>query len=361
VDLSEHHVSQEAFDFVHSERERFIAALKASRAGTWSWNIADDVVEWDDALCDVYGLPRESAPRTSKEFFALIHPDDREAAWRAVSTCIDNGQDADYQFRAVVGTNIRWIYDRSALVRNPDGSPAYMLGACLDVTEQRRIQEERDEALRRQTLLLSELSHRVKNHLSMIMSFLHLKAARQTDPLAKEDFARAIDRISTLAHLHEQLYRAEDITAVDVQTYLGEICKHLQNSMLVETKIFIDCQLEPTVLHIDEAVPVGLIVNELVTNAIKYAFEPDKTGRIVVRFGASEGAATLEISDNGRGLDTHVPRQGVGTRLVRDLAKQIEAVYDVTSQPGKGTTYSFTIRVKRTTENDEESRSAPPR
>jgi PAS domain S-box-containing protein len=343
VELASRHVSQEAFDFAHSERERLIAALKASRAGTWSWNIADDVVEWDDALCDVYGLAREKAPRTSEDFIALIHPDDRETAWRAVSTCIETGQDADYQFRAVVGGTVRWIYDRSALVRNPDGSAAYMLGACMDVTEQRRAQEERDEALRRQTLLLNELSHRVKNHLAMIMGLLRLKGARQSDPQAKEDFARAIDRVATLAHLHQQLYRANDLTAVDAQAYLGEICEQLQQSMLIETKIVIDSQLEPAVIHVDQAVPVGLIVNELITNAIKYAFEANAVGRIVVRFSVSGQSATVTISDNGRGLDLSSTRQGVGTRLVRDLAKQIGATCELTAHPGQGTSYAFSF------------------
>ncbi|MGE3988177.1 sensor histidine kinase [Pseudorhodoplanes sp.] len=336
-------MSQGALDFAHSERERLIAALKASRAGTWRWNIAEDIVEWDDALCEVYGIPPEQSPRTSRDFLALIHPDDRDMAWRSVSNCIETGTDADYQFRAIVGDTVRWIYDRSAIVRNPDGSPAYMLGACLDVTAQRRVQEERDEALKRQTLLLNELSHRVKNHLAMIVGLLRLKGARQQDPQAKEDFARAIDRVSTIAHLHEQLYRAEDVTLVDVPSYLGEICDSLRRSMLTDTSIVLEQKLESAFLHIDQAVPVGLIVNELVTNAIKYAFEPHGPGRIVVRFRVVGEIATLTISDNGRGLGLPAPRQGVGSRLVRDLAMQIGARLRVMAR--RGVTCSFRFKL----------------
>ena len=172
-----------AGQFAGSEHERLLAALKASRSGTWRWTIAEDRVEWDEALCQVYGLPPERAPTTSGEFLSLIHPDDREHAWSQIRACIEEGRDADYQFRTVVGGEERWIYDRSALVRNPDGSPAYMLGACLDVTERRRIQQERDAALEKQKLLLKELSHRVKNHLGMIVSLLRLKQSRQKDPI----------------------------------------------------------------------------------------------------------------------------------------------------------------------------------
>lgn len=334
--------AQAAVDFDRSERERLIAALRASRAGTWRWNIADDIVEWDDALCAVYGVAPEQAPTTSSEFIALIHPDDRDMAWRSVSNCIETGADADYQFRAVVGGTIRWIYDRSAVVRHPDGRPAYMLGACLDVTAQRRVQEERDEALKRQTLLLNELSHRVKNHLAMIVGLLRLKGARQQDPQARDDFARAIDRVSTIAHLHEQLYRAEDVTLVDVPSYLGEICDSLRQSMLSDTKIVLERKLEAAFLHVDQAVPIGLIVNELVTNAIKYAFRPNDPGRIAVRFRVVGKIAILTISDNGRGLDPHA-RPGVGSRLVRELATQIGATFRMVAR--RGLTCSFRFKL----------------
>lgn len=336
-------LSQKAFHFADSEHERLIAALKASRAGTWRWNIADDIVEWDDALCEVYGIPPERAPRNSREFLALIHPDDRDMAWRCISHCIETGADADYQFRTIVDDTIRWIYDRSAVVRNPDGSPGYMLGACLDVTARRKIQEERDAALERQTLLLNELTHRVKNHLAMIVGLLRLKGARQSDPQAREDFARAIDRISTIAHLHQQLYRADDVTLVDVPAYLGEICESLRQSMLPDNAIELVRELDPAFLHIDQAVPVGLIVNELITNAIKYAFGPNGRGRIVVRFRVTAATATLTISDNGRGLDRDAARQGVGSRLVRDLATQIGAAYRLISR--RGVTCSFRFRL----------------
>ena len=103
------------------------SALKASRAGTWRWNVAADIVEWDDALCDVYGIKREDAPTNSEEFLALVHPDDRAAVWAAISACIEKGTDADYQFRAVVGDSVRWIYDRSALIRDAEG----ILPTCL--------------------------------------------------------------------------------------------------------------------------------------------------------------------------------------------------------------------------------------
>ncbi len=126
-----------------SEHERLVAALKASRAGTWRWDIPADRVEWDEALSAVYGLPHAEAPRTSAAFLQLIHPDDRERAGQLLGALLESGSEIEYEFRAVVGDRIVRVYDRSTLVRDVDGRPAYMTGACLDVTARKRIEEER--------------------------------------------------------------------------------------------------------------------------------------------------------------------------------------------------------------------------
>ncbi|MDP3692814.1 sensor histidine kinase [Bradyrhizobium sp.] len=332
----------DSVDFAEAEHERLVAALKASRAGTWRWNVATNIVEWDDALCDVYGIERRDAPTNSEEFLALVHPDDRAAVWATISACIEKGTDADYQFRAVVGNSVCWIYDRSALIRDAEGNPAYMLGACLDVTDRRRIEEERDKLLEKQTLLLRELSHRTKNHLSMIISLLRLKGARQKDPGAKQDFERAIERVHTIAFLHEHLYRKDVFDRINIESYLEDICASLELSLLAERKIAIVRELQAAELHIDLAVPLGLIVNEVVTNAAKYAFLPGEAGRIVIRFRRRGDQGILTISDNGRGLAEPVKSQGIGTTLIRSLAKQIGARVRVVTR--NGLTYSFVFR-----------------
>ena len=324
------------------QHERLVAALKASKAGTWRWNVAADVVEWDDALCDVYGIARKDAPTNSREFLALVHPDDRATAWAAISACIEKGTDADYQFRAVVGNSVRWIYDRSALIRDAEGNPAYMLGACLDITERRRIEEERDKLLEKHTLLLRELSHRTKNHLSMIISLLRLKGARQKDPDAKQDFERAIERVHTIAFLHEQLYQKDMFDRIDIDSYLENICANLERSLFAETNIALIREIEAADLAIDQAVPLGLIVNEAVTNAAKHAFSPGQAGKVVVRFRKRGGRGVLTISDNGRGFATPTPSQGIGTKLIRSLANQIDARLRVVAR--NGLTYSFAFR-----------------
>ena len=140
------------------ERHRLAAALDASRTGTWRWHIDTDTVEWDDAMCAVYDLPRELAPRNSAEFFALVHPDDRAHASAVVMGAVTRGEPAEYEFRALLPDGrTRWIYDRSRVARGPDGRPDYMIGACLDVTARK----EADERLRLHSMLLETMGEGV--------------------------------------------------------------------------------------------------------------------------------------------------------------------------------------------------------
>ncbi|HEY4344859.1 MAG TPA: histidine kinase dimerization/phosphoacceptor domain -containing protein [Parvibaculum sp.] len=318
--------------------ERLMAALKASRCGTWHWDIPNDVVEWDEALSAVYGMPHKNAPRNSSEFFALIHPDDQERASKTLGDCVASGSEVDYEFRAVVGDTVRWIYDRSSLIRDAAGNPKYMTGACLDVTERKKIEEERKAALERQKLLLTELNHRIKNHLQMITAMLNLQAAQQSDAAAKADFENAIRRIHTIADLHIRLYRDDWQGQVDMSTYLRGICANLTEALVQKSRIKLECDVQMLLLNVDQALPLGLIVNELVTNAIKYAFDAGQPGRIVVRLRVRGDRISLAVLDNGGGFpkEPGAVSLGIGTRLVQSLSRQIGGRLRRTGKGGTG-------------------------
>ena len=322
--------------------ERLVAALKASRAGTWRWDIGADAVDWDEALCAVYGLPHEQAPRSSGAFLQLIHPDDRERAGKLLGALLEEGSEIEYEFRAVVGDRIVWIYDRSTLTRDADGRPAYMTGACLDVTARRQIEEERNAAHEKHRLLLRELNHRVTNHLQMITAMLALQAAGQAEASVRADFEKAIQRIHTLAGLHTRLYRDEIFDTVDMQAYLTDVCYGLRGAVLPDSHVELECAVASIRLSTDQAVLIGLIVSELATNAVKYAFPPSRAGKIVVRLDLDGDFAMLSVVDDGVGLPMSAPKTGIGLGMVKGLAQQIGAALEIES--GHGTAY--TLRFK---------------
>ncbi len=175
----------------------------------------------------------------------------------------------------------------------------------------------------------------------MAISLLRLKADQQKDPHAKQDFERAIERVHTIAFLHEHLYRKDAFDRVKVNSYLEDICANLESSLLSESKIPLIRDLEAAELHIDQAIPLGLIVNEIVTNAAKYAFAAGQAGEIRVRFRRHRERAVLTLSDSGKGVRS--PKPGVGTKLIKSLAQQIGARLRVMTR--NGYTYSWSFRI----------------
>jgi len=308
---------------VREAHERLVAALRASKSGTWRWDIPSDTVKWDEALSHVYGIDHANAPKTSSEFLGLIHPDDREYALGVLRGCLESGSEVNYEFRAAVNGKIIWIYDRSMLVRDAEGRPHYMTGACIDITDRKKIEEERNLALQRQKLLLVELNHRVKNHLQMVSSILQLQARRQENGSARSAFENAIQRIGTIGDLHARLYRDEAVERVDVSEYLSGLCDKLGQSLVGDTSVALRHEFDPIYLTVDEAVPLGLIVNEIITNAVKHAF-PNGNGTINVRLRKRAARIHLAVWDDGQGIRKDNSRKsGIGMRIVSDLVKQL--------------------------------------
>lgn len=211
--------------------------------------------------------------------------------------------------------------------------------ALEDVTERRRIEADCEEALVRANDMLVEINHRVMNSFAMIGAILTMEARLQQDEACRAAFNRMRTRITSIAHLYRNLGR--DRTPEDVRSdeYLKTIVDDLIASLSdpscnVETTLAIDRALLPTRL----AVPLGLLVNEIVTNSLKHAFTGRAHGRISVEFAPAGEDHVLRISDNGRGMDRGAHRaSGLGQRLSETFAKQLRGTIEYTSGPD-GTT-----------------------
>jgi PAS domain S-box-containing protein len=121
--------------------ERLVAALEASKTGTWRWTVNSNQVEWDVALCGVYGIAVENSPRTAKAFIDLVHPDDREKTTELIAAALAGKRELEHEFRIFRGSEIRWIYDRSKPLLDDNGDVLAFIGACTDVTDRKRSEE----------------------------------------------------------------------------------------------------------------------------------------------------------------------------------------------------------------------------
>ena len=203
--------------------------------------------------------------------------------------------------------------------------------------------EHAQAAVKDRELLLEELSHRTRNDLANVITLLNLQA-RSVDGAAHEALVSAADRVQTIARVHRRLEIHNSRVVVDTKSYIGELCSDLRLSRLASRPIALECDAESHSISIEKAVPLGLIVNESVTNAAKHAFPDQRQGTISVRFVRENNVYKLAVSDDGVG-NADARESGTGSRLMQMLAGQLGS--KVTIEPRTpGTAVIVTIAVK---------------
>lgn len=201
-------------------------------------------------------------------------------------------------------------------------------GVFKDVTEMKVIQQKVLSSLREKEILLEEIHHRVKNNLQLISSLLNLQAQQSAGKTPTEILRECQDRVRSIALIHERLYQSPDFTSINWRDYVSSIVDHLYNSYNVNRdKISLKIEMEDVTFNINHAIPCALIINELVSNAFKYAFPDGLKGKISIAMKRiDENQLCISVSDNGIGLPKNVDLQKtntLGLQIVRTLANQI--------------------------------------
>ncbi len=219
-----------------------------------------------------------------------------------------------------------------------EGGREYLLLIARDITERRLADEALRASLREKEALLKEVHHRVKNNLQVITSLLRLEGSRAAEPSTKVVLKDMQGRIRSMALLHEALYRTGNFARVDLAEYLRQLATQLFRMQLTEAnKIRLVMELSPTWVEIDQAIPCGLVVNELLTNCLKHAFVDGRSGEVqlLVR-QETDGQVRLQVSDDGIGIreDFEAKRlKSLGLQLVTDLARQIGGRLEIGPAP----------------------------
>jgi PAS domain S-box-containing protein len=209
-----------------------------------------------------------------------------------------------------------------------------------------------NQALRRtlneRETMLKEIHHRVKNNLQMVVSLLRLQGRQTQDPIATSALRESRQRVEVMALVHELLYRADDLTLIDAKVYIEGLCQQLMRIYLsLPGQVELRVVVADLWLSLDQAVPCGLIIHELLANSFKYAFPDGQRGTIGIAISVTEPAQiTLHVFDNGVGLPTIAPtdkRQSLGMQLVHDLARQLRGSVVIDGSAGTRITITFPI------------------
>ncbi|NND32177.1 MAG: tetratricopeptide repeat protein [Saprospiraceae bacterium] len=194
------------------------------------------------------------------------------------------------------------------------------------------------KTLREKDLLLREIHHRVKNNLQVISSLLSLQSKSEDDPNVVLALRQGQNRVRSMALIHQNLYEEDNLTGINVKEYFEKLIKSLFHSYNISPeRINLQTEIDELQLDVETVIPLGLIVNELVTNALKYAFPHDNTGTIIVRLVELDQILHLEVADNGIGLD-HLQDQKLnksfGFRLINAFRQQLKAELRIDGKQG---------------------------
>ncbi len=191
--------------------------------------------------------------------------------------------------------------------------------------------------------LLKEIHHRVKNNLEIVSSLLSLQSSRISDPKIAEALQKSQQRVQSMSMIHQKLYQGKSISMIEMKDYFENLGSHVLNTYGAEGRVTINCVMKPLELEIDQAIPIGLIVNELLTNSLKYAFPKKIRGRIQIALKKENGSLYLNVSDNGvgrqeGGIGTGT---GFGTQLIQLLTQQLDGKMYLNGQAGMSVSFEF--------------------
>jgi PAS domain S-box-containing protein len=221
----------------------------------------------------------------------------------------------------------------------------FVLASIVDITERKLFEESLQRAIDEKLALLQEMHHRVKNNLQVICSLLLIQAASVKDPETVAKLKDSEQRVMSMAIIHEQLYSQRDMSSIDLAQYVQNLAARLFSSYATDPRLKYRLNLASARLSIEQSVPCGLILNELITNAIKYAY-PNGEGEIKIDLCVEGDELNMSVSDQGRGMPAGFDwenTKSLGMKIVQLLTAQLDG--QLVTNPGPGA--SFTIRFKR--------------
>lgn len=337
TDITERKLAQEK---LYYSQKRLNLALEAAHMGCWDWNIQTGLVTWSEHLQRLYNLPLDTSEVTYDTFLSIVHPDDRDRVRQADLNCLKTGDklDVEFRFNSPDGT-IYWIESKGQVFYDKVGKPLWMLGIDIDITKRKQAEAEIRESLQEKEILLQEIHHRVKNNLQIISSLLDLQSQQIKELTILEMFRDSHSRVKSMALVHENLYQSKNYAQVNFKDYIQSLTNHLFKVYGIHTdRINLELDLDELTLNIDTAIPCGLMINELISNALKYAFPNQQKGTISITLHGGEGKPyTIIIKDNGIGLPLNWEIQSantLGLQLVQILAQQIEGTLEVNGYGG---------------------------
>ncbi len=277
---------------------------------------------------------------------------DSQEQWRRT---LAEGYLPRYERRLITRTGkVRYFEVTPSVIYNSSsGTPRLIQVVLRDITERFQAQKQIQAALLEKEILLKEIHHRVKNNLQVISSLLYLQSLKITDESMLELFRESRNRVAAMGLVHEQLYRTDNFAKVDFGLYARTLAESLLESYgVTDVQISLSVVTDKTSLDINIAIPCGLLVSEIISNALKYAFPNGQSGQIAIHLHTENQVCHLRVSDDGLGMpeNSQIRPGSLGLQLIDRLVAQIGGTLTRGGPPG--TTYHIQFPLVETTQNE---------
>lgn len=351
-DMSEQRRAEAALTALNT---RLTLATEAGQMSIWEWDPAGAGLILDKRLFAQYKIAEETGPGAIQALRRYVQADDLRDLEREIADALTNNKPISTEFRIVLASGqIRTIRADAIVTRDAAGKVSRITGINWDVSDSRQ-QQKINAALREKETLLKELYHRVKNNLQVITSLFNLQARSMPAGASRVALLDAAERVRAMALVHEKFYQSENLSSIALDGYIADLCRQLGNSVGDQRGIVLVTEAQALQVGLETAVPLGLILNELIANCLKHAFPEGKKypdGRIVARLARDADMpemAILSVSDNGIGFPSGFDRTAcktLGLKLVAGLTEQLDGEFTLGNQDGAYAQLRFRLSKK---------------
>ncbi|MDZ7795471.1 MAG: PAS domain-containing protein [Spirochaetia bacterium] len=314
---------------------RWQFALEGAGDGVWDWNAETDKVFFSRQWKEMLGYNEDEVGDTLDEWESRIHPEDRERCFADIEAHLSGKAPYyrnEHRVRCKNG-EYKWILDRGKVIEwSQEGKPLRVIGTHADISERKKNESQLQKAIEEKDFLMRELNHRVKNNLAMVSSLISLKNSE-----TEFDLSDLKKRIEVISLVHEKLHQHNEVDRIEVKDYFQKLLEAVFYST-ADRDVHIVNTIEQTIIPTKTAMPLGLLVNEIATNAIKYGFTPGEEARFTVSLTKDEenGQHILTLSNTGNPFPEEIKLEHpetLGLQLVSTLVQQIKGTIEVQKQP----------------------------
>lgn len=302
-----------------------------------------DIAFVNESYCRYFDVQLEEM--IGKSYAPVVFEEDRESVNQLIASLSSENPVVMIENRVVVNGEVRWTQWNNRMLFDEQGKFVEFQSVGRDITDLKRAEERLQASLQEKEVLLKEIHHRVKNNLQIVYSLLQLQRRKLKDQRAADALLESQSRIESIALIHEKLYQSEDLARINLAEYIPSLATNLFSTYnFSHSQIALRTEIEPIFLDIDKAIRCGLIINELLSNSLKYAFPDKNQGNLsidlqlfAISTEAEKPTILLIMKDNGVGIPNHVDfsrPETLGLQLVQGFVGQLKGTLEMQCQGG---------------------------